>query len=781
MGLICKTYFLLIYDIMSNILEGLNEEQHHAAACINGPVMVIAGAGSGKTRTLTYRIAHIIDQGVDAFNILSLTFTNKAAKEMKDRIEKLIGTEARNIWMGTFHSVFAKILRFEAVKIGYTNNFTIYDTDDAKALLKNIIKAQNLDPKVYPVSHVMFRISSAKNNLLSPAAYAANQEIMDEDKKGNKPFIAQLYAIYNQKLKLANAMDFDDLLYNTNVLFRDNPDILYKYQQKFKYILVDEYQDTNFSQNLIVKKLAAAHENLCVVGDDAQSIYAFRGANIENILNFKKDYPDAKVFKLEQNYRSTKMIVSAANSLIKKNKYQIAKEIWTDNEEGNYIPIIKASSENEEALKIAQSIFETKMNNQLRNDAFAILYRTNMQSRSLEEALRKLNIPYRIYGGMSFYKRKEIKDVLAYFRLVLNPYDEEAFMRTINFPARGIGQTTLDKLQIAADTWETSIWNIIERISEIQIDINRPTCQRLADFQTMIKSFAVQAKHSNAYDLAKNIVQGSGIIKALKAEDTPESENRIENIDELLNGIHDFCEAKDSIYDDLAEDEQVVKTLDMFLQEVSLLTDADENDEDAQNKVSLMTIHSAKGLEFPYVYIVGMEENLFPGMQSIASRADLEEERRLFYVALTRAEKQVSLSYAETRFRWGTQAFCEPSRFLSEIDEKYVESPNNRQYTKTTPAFGKTFAPKSTENKDNTILPANLSKFKKVDKVTSNSHEMAIDISQIHIGAKVFHLSFGEGEVLNLEGSGSDAKATILFKNAGQKNLLLKFAKLKIL
>lgn len=594
---------------MRNFLNELNEAQRIAVEVTDGPVMIIAGAGSGKTRALTYRIAYLLSKGVDSFNILSLTFTNKAAREMKERIFQLVGPDARNLWMGTFHSVFAKILRFEAERLGYPSNFTIYDTDDTKSLMRSIIKEQNLDPKQYVPNYVLHRISSAKSSLLNEIDYVNNAELLMQDKQANKPMIGELFKLYNMRLRKAQAMDFDDLLYYTNVLLRDFPEVLYKYQQKFKYILVDEYQDTNYAQYLIVKKLAANNENICVVGDDAQSIYAFRGANIQNILNFKNDYPDLKTFKLEQNYRSTKVIVNAANSLIAKNKDQIFKEVWTENEEGNKIKLLKATSDNEEGTLVANSIFELKMNNQLNNDAFAILYRTNAQSRSMEEALRKLNIPYRIYGGLSFYKRKEIKDLLAYFRLAINHNDEEALIRIINFPTRGIGQTTIDRLRLLADEHSRSIFRVMESLEFVKSDINQGTRSKLNEFVIKIKSYSVMLKTRNAYDLAKHIAISSGLMKALNDDDTPEGVSRIENIDELLNAIKDFTEKpQEQIETGIDEmPANSIRTLDEFMQDIALLTDADNDNEDDNNKVSLMTIHAAKGLEFPYVFVVGMD------------------------------------------------------------------------------------------------------------------------------------------------------------------------------
>ncbi|HQI70114.1 MAG TPA: UvrD-helicase domain-containing protein, partial [Bacteroidales bacterium] len=610
-----------------DILHDLNEEQKRAVECIDGPLMVLAGAGSGKTRVLTYRVAYLLKQGVDPFNILALTFTNKAAREMKERITKLVGsTDARNVWMGTFHSIFARILRVEGQVLGFPQNFTIYDTDDAKSIMKAILKEQNLDVKQYPPNYVLHRISSAKNNLMSAEDYNRNVELTDYDKASGKPQLGQLFTIYNNKLKNAFAMDFDDLLYYTNQLLRDFPDLLLKYQHKFTYILVDEYQDTNYAQYMIVKKLAANNENICVVGDDAQSIYGFRGANIQNILNFKSDYPDARTVKLEQNYRSTKNIVNAANSVIQKNKKQYFKEIWTENEDGNKIVLIKATSDNEEGAMIANSIFETKMNFQLPNADFAILYRTNAQSRSIEEAMRRLNIPYKIYGGLSFYRRKEIKDLLAYFRLIINNHDEEALFRIINFPARGIGDTTLQKVVLASTALKKSSWEIIENPLAYNLQVNAGAIQKLKDFATMISSFAVQVPIKNAFEIARQIAFNSGIYKELKQDESPEGVSKVENIDELLNAIKEFTEKEVLFAPDGTPLENTIRTLDLFMQDIALLTDQDTNDKEDTDRVSLMTIHQAKGLEFPYVYVAGLEENLFPSLQALHSRDDLEEE-----------------------------------------------------------------------------------------------------------------------------------------------------------
>lgn len=751
---------------MEDYLSGLNDAQREAVINTEGPCMVIAGAGSGKTRVLTFRIAHLIKNGVDPFNILALTFTNKAAKEMKERIAQIIGgNEAKNIWMGTFHSVFARILRAEADKIGYPSNFTIYDTQDSKNLIKTIIKEFGLDDKLYKPGIVYNRISSAKNNLISAQNYLQNAAIMGDDRSSGRPRIGEIYFAYQQRCFRAGAMDFDDLLFKTNVLFRDHAEVLYKYQHRFKYLLVDEYQDTNYSQYLIVKKLAALNENLAVVGDDAQSIYAFRGANIQNILNFRKDYPDYKLYKLEQNYRSTQTIVDAANSIIKNNKDQIKKDVWTANDQGNRIKVVKTLSDNEEGRTIAHEIFETKQNENAKNIDFAILYRTNAQSRSFEEALRRLNIPYKIYGGLSFYQRKEIKDLLSYFRLIANHNDEEAFKRVINYPKRGIGQTSIDHLVIKANENKTTLWDVASNIGQYQVPINAGAQKKISEFVTMINSFSVRLDNTSAYDLAKEIAGISGILKTLYDDKTPEGVSRYENIQELLNGIKEFT--------DKNQTEEKLVTLPDFLIDVALLTDADNEKPEDKDKVVLMTIHSAKGLEFPYVYIVGMEENLFPSQLSLNSRTELEEERRLFYVAITRAEKKLTLSYATTRYRWGNLISCEPSRFIEEIDEKYLDAPS---FETSTPV-----AKPSSDSGFNMKFSTPAPKPQNLKKVTSSGGDSGSDNENYVVGLKVEHAKFGKGKIVNIEGQFPNRKATVFFPNVGQKQLLLKFAKLDII
>jgi len=755
-------------------LEELNESQRVAVENIHGPTMVIAGAGSGKTRVLTYRIAHMIENGVDPFNILSLTFTNKAAREMSERIGKILGgTDAKNITMGTFHSVFAKILRYNADRIGFPSNFTIYDTQDAKSLIKDIIKENNLDDKTYKANMVYGRISSAKNNLISPESYAVNEDIQLEDKQSRRPEMKRIYAIYANRCQRAGAMDFDDLLYFTNVLLRDFPDVLHYYQQKFKYILVDEYQDTNYAQYLIVKKMAAAYENICVVGDDAQSIYSFRGANIKNILNFRQDYPDFKLYKLEQNYRSTKNIVEAANSVIKKNKDQINKHVWTDNTIGNKISVVRTLTDNEEGRVISNKIFDVKQSSAKTFNDFAILYRTNKQSRSFEEALRKLNIPYKIYGGLSFYQRKEIKDILAYFRLTANPRDEEALKRVINYPKRAIGKTSVENIIIAATKYNVSMWDVITDFDAYPVDINNPTKGRIYEFVTMIQSFQAQVNKVNAFDLAELISKSSGIYKELMDDKNkgPEEVERVQNVEELLAGIQEFVKSGE-------EDE--LRTLPDFMIEVALLTDADQESPEDRNHVSMMTIHSSKGLEFPHVYIVGLEENLFPSQMALNTRSELEEERRLFYVAVTRAMLTCTLSYAGSRFTWGQSVMCEPSRFIDEIDPIYLqfETPPRGQGRS---LMGGGFE-RPANGGLNKSLNAPATALRSMKDLTANTtSKSAPSHAGIMVGSNVEHDRFGKGKVTKLEGSGADQKAAIFFPHHGSKVVLLRFANLKIL
>lgn len=753
-------------------LSGLNPSQRAAVEQVKGPVMIVAGAGSGKTRVITYRVAHLVKGGVDPFNILVLTFTNKAAKEMRERIMEVVGPEAKNIWMGTFHSVFARILRVEAELIGYPRNFTIYDTDDSKSLLRSILKEMNLDDKLYNVNHVYGRISSAKNNLISAQEYNRNETIKAEDHSSGRGQLGQIYMTYAQRCYRAGAMDFDDLLFKTNVLLNKYPEVLHKYQHQFKYLMVDEYQDTNFSQYLIVKRLAAVNEHICVVGDDAQSIYAFRGANIQNILNFQKDYPDVKVFKLEQNYRSTQTIVNAANSIIANNKEQLQKNVFSEKEEGDKIKVNRAFSDNEEGKIVAESILQEKANEDLRYKDFAILYRTNAQSRAMEEALRKLNVPYKIHGGTSFYQRKEIKDLIAYFRLTFNPNDEEALKRVINYPRRGIGNTTVEKIMVAANQQQVRLWDIVANATQF---LDGRSSTALSGFATMIQSFQAAASNHTAFETAMHIAQHSGILKELYNDKSVEGLSRYENIQELLNGIKEFSERED-----IEE-----KGLDIFMQDVALLTNDDADKNPNADTVSLMTIHSSKGLEFPHVYIVGLEENLFPSQMSLNSRADLEEERRLFYVAVTRAEAKLSLSYATSRYRWGTLNNCEPSRFLDELDPAYLNldfksrrgtEESGDSFTEDRQTWSRTEKDVFTKPKVRTVKTTSL--LPKAHKPSAGFTPS--DTNNLQIGMEVEHERFGFGKVINVEGNRGDMKATIFFKELGQKQLLLKFAKLRI-
>ena len=770
---------------MADILDKLNGPQLEAVTTIDGPVMVIAGAGSGKTRALTHRIAYMIQEGINPFSIMALTFTNKAAKEMKERIMQLVEPgAARNVWMGTFHSIFARILRIEAASLGYTSDFTIYDTDDSKTLINNILKDRELDTKAYPAKYILNRISMAKSALYSPEDYCDNAEIQEQDRRANKPLVGEIFKTYNARLKRANAMDFDDILFNTNVLLRDFPEILYKYQNHFQYILVDEYQDTNYAQYLIIRRIAAMRENICVVGDDAQSIYGFRGANIQNILNFKTDYPEQKLIRLEQNYRSTKTIVKAANSVIENNKDQIKKNVWSDNEEGELITLLRATSDNEEGTLVASSIFGYKMSRQLSFKDFVILYRTNAQSRSLEEALRKQDIPYRIYGGLSFYDRKEVKDLLAYFRVVINPLDEQALLRIINYPARGIGDTTKQKLQVIAEGRGCPIWDVLTSIGKEPIDLNTGTARKLMDFTTLIQSFQTLVSKMSAFELAKHITDTIGLIKVLKEEDTAESIMRIQNIEELLNAIMEFSDKQV----DEVTGEQISVSLPKFMEDVALLTDQDKKDDKDSDVVTLMTIHSAKGLEFPYVYIVGLEENLFPGIQTLSTREDLEEERRLFYVALTRAEKKLILSYAESRYRWGNMTLSEPSRFIEEIDQSLIEKTRKASFRGATIKEERNYNPfnKSKSSWTSTINDSHsgtkaTSPAQQRQPVAHNVNMSTADASEIMAGQRVFHQKFGAGTVITVEGAGPNKKASVDFDESGNKMLMLKFAKLSII
>ncbi len=754
-------------------LSSLNPEQRAAVEHTEGATMVIAGAGSGKTRVLTYRIAHIINKGVDPFNILALTFTNKAAREMKDRIAKIVGnSEAKNISMGTFHAVFARILRHHSDKLGYPSNFTIYDTQDSRSLLKTIIKELLLDDKTYKPNLIAGRISSAKNNLISAAAYEANTDVIAEDRMSGKPRLFEVYRAYEKRCFMAGAMDFDDLLFKTNILFRDHADVLHYYQHKFRYILVDEYQDTNYSQYLIVKKLAAVFNNICVVGDDAQSIYSFRGANIENILNFKNDYKEHRVFKLEQNYRSTKTIVNAANSVIAKNKEQIQKTVWTANEDGTKIKVVRSLTDNEEGKTICNMIFETKHQTHAFHSDFAILYRTNAQSRAFEESLRKLNLPYKIYGGLSFYQRKEIKDLLAYFRLTANPDDEEALKRVINYPKRGIGQSTIEKIIIAASEHEVSMWRIISEPQKYGAEIPSSAKSKIDGFVTTIKSFQVQLETLDAYVLAESIAKSSGILKDLYDDKSPEGVSRHENIQALLAGIKEFSSSAS---------EGETAFLSDFLVDVALLTDADQEKDEDKDKITLMTIHASKGLEFPYVFIVGLEENLFPSQLALNSRSELEEERRLFYVALTRAEKQATLSYATSRFRWGNIVTSEPSRFIEEIDPSELEMQSTNSFAGS--GMGRSMNQLNMERKIGGGQTPLFSDRRRLTPINDSVPKKPIGVSaeqlDLKVGYNVIHERFGKGKVIGLEGT-PPTKATVFFPKAGSKQLLLKFAKLEV-
>ena len=747
---------------MQDYLSQLNDSQKLPTVHKDGPVMVIAGAGSGKTRVLTFRIAYLMEQGVDPFSILALTFTNKAAKEMKERIGSIVGeSNAKALWMGTFHSIFARILRSEADFLGYSSNFSIYDTQDSERLISSIIKEYKLDKDLYKYRNIRNRISSLKNNLVTVKAYHNNQELVQQDKESRRPMFGKIYQTYVNRCFKASAMDFDDLLLKTNELLNRFPEVLNKYQQRFKYIHVDEYQDTNHSQYLIVKALADKFENICVVGDDAQSIYGFRGANIENILSFQKDYPNSTVYRLEQNYRSTQNIVNAANSVINKNLNKLDKKVWTDNEIGDKIEVNQTITDSEEGRFVASSIFEAKYNLQLRNDEFAVLYRTNAQSRSIEDALRRKNIPFQIFGGLSFYQRKEIKDVLAYLRLIVNPSDEESLKRIINYPPRGIGQTTIEKIQIFSNENNLTIFDIVENINNSDININNGTKQKLYDFVTMIKSFQIANENLNALEILNEVLKRVGVVNLLKNEGTPESISRIENIEELINAVQDFIDGQKEIVDSNG-------SLNEFLKDVALISDLDKDIEKSEPKVSLMTIHLAKGLEFSNVYIVGLEEDLFPSALSSTTRSDLEEERRLFYVALTRAKKKILLSHSKTRYRWGKLNDCEPSRFISEIDTQFIKHNN---LLNTNIKFKK-----SSESMIRFKKPERKIPLKQIinNNYSSNSNSEYIDINQ---GDVILHNRFGKGEVVNTEGIGGDKKAEVNFEISGLKNILLKFAK----
>ena len=783
---------------MPDYIEELNEGQRNAVLYNDGPSLVIAGAGSGKTRVLTYKIAYLLENGYQPWNILALTFTNKAAREMKERIARQMGLErARHLWMGTFHSIFLRILHVEAGHIGFTSQFTIYDTADSKSLIRSIIKEMGLDEKVYKPGMVQARISNAKNHLVSPAGYANNKEAYEGDRAAKVPALRDIYQRYWERCRQADAMDFDDLLFYTFLLFRDHPEVLARYQDQFRYILVDEYQDTNFAQHSIVLQLAKNHQHVCVVGDDAQSIYSFRGADIDNILYFTKVYPDTKVFKLEQNYRSTQTIVRAANSLIEKNQWQIRKEVFSEKEKGEAIGVYQAYSDVEEGDIVVNKIAELRREKRYAYSDFAILYRTNAQSRIFEEAMRKRSMPYRIYGGLSFYQRKEIKDVIAYFRLIVNPNDEEAFKRIINYPARGIGDTTVGKIIAAATGHNVSLWTVLCEPLAYGLNFNKGTVGKLQAFRELISAFITDAAEKNAYEIGADIIRQSGIINDVCQDNSPENLSRKENIEELVNGMSDFCAQRQ-------EEGNPNVLLGDFLSEVSLLTDQDSDKDGDDEKITLMTVHSAKGLEFKNVFVVGMEENLFPsGMVGDSPRA-LEEERRLFYVAITRAEEHCFLSYAKTRFRYGKMEFGSPSRFLKDIDIRFLRLPQDagmfRRVEEEAAAFrrenARGFAPDredapyggkervSVRPKQQIIaptVPRNLKRVAPSANTASTSPSAGGSANRVQQGQLIEHERFGLGEVLKVEGEGDNAKATIRFKNAGDKQLLLRFARFKVI
>ena len=783
---------------MPDYIEELNEGQRNAVLYNDGPSLVIAGAGSGKTRVLTYKIAYLLENGYQPWNILALTFTNKAAREMKERIARQVGPErARHLWMGTFHSMFLRILHVEAGHIGFTSQFTIYDTADSKSLIRSIIKEMGLDEKVYKPGMVQARISNAKNHLVSPAGYANNKEAYEGDRAAKVPALRDIYQRYWERCRQADAMDFDDLLFYTFLLFRDHPEVLARYQDQFRYILVDEYQDTNFAQHSIVLQLAKNHQHVCVVGDDAQSIYSFRGADIDNILYFTKVYPDTKVFKLEQNYRSTQTIVRAANSLIEKNQWQIRKEVFSEKEKGEAIGVYQAYSDVEEGDIVVNKIAELRREKRYAYSDFAILYRTNAQSRIFEEAMRKRSMPYRIYGGLSFYQRKEIKDVIAYFRLIVNPNDEEAFKRIINYPARGIGDTTVGKIIAAATGHNVSLWTVLCEPLAYGLNFNKGTVGKLQAFRELISAFITDAAEKNAYEIGADIIRQSGIINDVCQDNSPENLSRKENIEELVNGMSDFCAQRQ-------EEGNPNVLLGDFLSEVSLLTDQDSDKDGDDEKITLMTVHSAKGLEFKNVFVVGMEENLFPSSMVGDSPRALEEERRLFYVAITRAEEHCFLSYAKTRFRYGKMEFGSPSRFLKDIDIRFLRLPQDagmfRRVEEEAAAFrrenARGFAPDkedapyggkervSVRPKQQIIaptVPRNLKRVAPSANTASTSPSAGASANRVQQGQLIEHERFGLGEVLKVEGEGDNAKATIRFKNAGDKQLLLRFARFKVI
>ena len=792
---------------MTNYLDELNEGQRAAVLYNDGPSLVIAGAGSGKTRVLTYKIAYLLDQGYKPWSILALTFTNKAAREMKERIARQVGENlARYLWMGTFHSIFSRILRAEADAIGFSSNFTIYDASDSKSLVKSIIREMGLDDKTYKPGVVQSRISQAKNHLILPDAYAASGELYRADADAKMPQLRDIYLRYWERCRQSDAMDFDDLLVYTYQLFKSQPEICDKYATHFEYVLVDEYQDTNYAQHCIVQLLTGKHRRVCVVGDDAQSIYSFRGANIDNILNFTNLYREARLFKLEQNYRSTQTIVKAANSLIAKNREQIRKEVFSEKETGEPITVFCAYSDLEEAEIVGNRIMQLHSREHYGYSDCAILYRTNAQSRVFEETLRKKNIPYRIYGGLSFYQRKEIKDIISYFRLAVNPNDEEAFKRVLNYPARGIGDTTLNKLVDAANRHKVSLWTVVNEPLAYGVDINKGTHTKLQGFRALIAGFVEAVPQKNAFELGKEIVFQSGIGREITQDRSPENLSRQENVEELMNGIHDFCATRQ-------EEGNTHWLLSDYLSEVSLLTDQDSDRDADLPKVTLMTIHSAKGLEFRNVFVVGLEENLFPGASAASSYKELEEERRLFYVALTRAEDHCFLSYAKTRFKYGKSEFCTPSRFLKDIDSRYLNMPQEEMLARQIEERGERFRRENTQRPvvrmerdygyrermvtDNGpsmfdggeipqeprrfVKPAPPRTLRKITPAVSSSAGQASSVQGLAVGQVIEHERFGIGDVINVEGTGDNCKATVHFRNVGNKQLLLKFARFKVI
>ncbi len=774
---------------MANYLDELNESQRQAVLYCDGPSLVVAGAGSGKTRVLTYKIAYLLEKGFEPWSILALTFTNKAAREMKERIARQVGEgRARYLWMGTFHSVFSRILRTEAQYIGFSSSFTIYDSSDSRSLVKTILKEMQLDDKKYRPADIQNRISNAKNSLVTPAEYARDRQNYDQDQRDQIPFFRDVFTRYCDRCRQAGAMDFDDLLCYTYTLFTTHPEVLERYRRQFRYILVDEYQDTNYAQHSIVQQLAADGKAVCVVGDDAQSIYSFRGAKIDNILRFSTLFPATQTFKLEQNYRSTQTIVSAANSLIAKNHEQIRKEVFSEKEVGQPIEVYQAYSDVEEGTIVINRLFDLRYRQDSEYGDFAILYRTNAQSRIFEEALRKLSIPYRIYGGLSFYQRKEIKDLIAYFRLTVNPHDEEALKRIINYPARGIGDTTLGKIIAAANTHQRSLWDVLGDPVGGGLEVNKGTWAKLQKFGDMMSGFIQEAVRSDAYTVAGKVLKESGIMKEIYQDRTPENLSRQENIQELMNGIQNFCETRR----ESGEEDRIGMT--DFLSEVSLLTDQDSPDEEGTSKVTLMTIHAAKGLEFRNVFVVGLEEDLFPSAMCSGSLQAIEEERRLFYVAITRAGECCFLSYAKSRFRYGKMEFSNPSRFLKDIDSSYLYLPQQPQQDSFRKKESETSRGWSTYDESPKGFPErkpvspvtppiqpSSGRFRKLSSTpqsTSSAQPSGSIAPSLRAGQQVEHERFGRGEVLRVEGAGENAKATIRFSHSGEKQLLLRFARI---